>query len=92
MELSNKEISKLKAAAQHLEPVAFLGKQGVTAEFLLSVETALASRELIKLKFVAFKDERRELAAQIAEKTGSTVIMIVGHVAVLYRPKPLPTE
>ncbi len=89
MDLSNAEIRRLKAAAQQLEPVVFLGKQGVTSDFVKSVDTALASRELIKLKFGAFKDERRELAAQIAAQTGSEVIMVVGHVAVLYRPKPV---
>lgn len=89
MELSNAEIRRLKAAAQHLEPVVFLGKHGVTPDFLQSVDAALASRELIKLKFVAFKDERHDLAAQIASQTDSKVILIVGHIAVLYRPKPV---
>lgn len=92
MELSHAEIRQLKAAAQHLEPVVSLGKQGLTADWLQSVDAALASRELIKLKFVAFKTERRALAAEIAARTGSELITVVGHVAVLYRPKPLPIE
>jgi hypothetical protein len=41
--------------------------------------------ELIKIKFAAFKDERKSLAAEIAARTNSEVVWIVGHVAVLYR-------
>ena len=86
--LTSAEIRQHKAAAQHLEPVVFLGKNGITPEFLQSVNQALASRELIKLRFAAFKDERHELAEQIAAKTSSNLVTVVGHVAVLYRKRP----
>ena len=42
---------------------------------------------MIKIKFVSFKEERHELAAQIAEATDSALLQVVGHVAVFYKPK-----
>jgi RNA-binding protein YhbY len=36
--LTNREIRKLKAATQHLEPVARVGKGGLTEAVLQSVE------------------------------------------------------
>jgi len=89
MDLSNKEISHLKGRAQLLEPTVFLGKQGVTPAFLQSLDVALTHHELVKIRFSAFKDERREVAATIATQTASHLVMIVGHVAVFYRPRPV---
>ena len=86
--LTSGDRKRLKSAAQHLEPVVFLGKAGLTEDFVDSVAIALASRELIKLKFTAFKDQRHKLAAAVAARTGSDLVTVVGHVAVLYRPKP----
>jgi RNA-binding protein len=36
---------------------------------------------------VEFKEQKKELAPQIAEKTASHLIMRVGNVMVLHRPK-----
>jgi len=85
MGLSNPQIRKLKVLAQQLEPILHIGKSGVTDAFLASVEQALNDHELIKIRFAAFKDERKLLAAEIATRTNSEWMWIVGHVAVLYR-------
>jgi RNA-binding protein YhbY len=42
----------------------------------------------VKIRFADFKDEKKVLAPQLAEKTGSELIMRVGNVAVYYRAKP----
>src|ERR1700677_2253374 len=89
---SNPQIRKLKALAQRLEPVLHVGKGGVTDAFLKSVDEALASHELIKIKFAAFKDEKHELSALIAEKTSSFLVAQVGHVAVFYRAPVDPSQ
>ena len=84
--LSNSQIRKFKAAAQRLEPILKVGKAGLSAGFIASVNEALAQHELVKIKFVEFKDQKKELAPQLAEKTGSHLIMRVGNVMVLHRP------
>jgi len=90
--LTNPQIRKLKALAQRLEPVVYVGKAGVTDELLSSVEQALNDHELIKIKFTAFKDTRKPLAEEIATRTHSELVWIVGHVAVLYREQPDPAK
>lgn len=88
--LSNSQLRKFKAAAQHLEPMLKVGKAGLSDGFLRSVDTALAQHELVKIKFVEFKEQKKELAPQLAEKTVSHLIMRVGNVVVLHRPRPVP--
>jgi RNA-binding protein len=90
--LTNAEKRDLKARAQRLEPVVKLGHGGMSDAFLRSMEEALTLHGLVKMKFADFKEEKKELAPQIAERTGSTIIMQVGNVAVFYRPKPEAEE
>jgi RNA-binding protein len=89
---SNAVISKLKGLAQRLNAQLVLGKAGATDGFIQSLNAALAQHELVKIKFAAFKDERKTLAPQLAEKTGSHLVWIVGHVAVFYRQQPDPEK
>ena len=86
--LSNVRLRELKARAQHLEPVLRVGKAGVNDAFLKSVDEALNQHELIKIKFADFKDQKKELAPALAEKTSSQMVMRVGNVVVLYRRRP----
>ena len=86
--MTNPEIRKLKAEGQHLEPVVRVGKSGLTPAVLYSIQQALDTRELIKVRFDHDRDERDLLAGKIAEETGAALIMQVGKVAVYYWPRP----
>lgn len=86
--LTQAQIRELKARAQRLEPILKMGKQGLSPAFIKSVQEVLALRELIKVKFVEFKEQRKQLAPELAEKSGSFLVTLVGNVAVLYRKKP----
>ena len=85
--LTNPEIRKLKAQAQRLEATFKVGKAGLSESFLKSVDEGLAHHELVKVKFAEFKEEKKTLAPELAERTFSHLIMRVGNVAVLYRPR-----
>ena len=87
-ELSNAKKRELKARAQSLEPMVKLGHAGMSEAFLKSLDAALTLHGLVKMKFSDFKDQKHELAPQIAEKTASTLVMQVGNVAVFFRAKP----
>ena len=91
-ELTNPQIRKLKAIAQRMDASLRLGRQGVSDAFLKAVNEELDRHELIKLRFDEFKKQRRELAPQIAEKTGSQLIWVLGHIMVLYRQQPDPEK
>ena len=86
--LSSAARRDLKARAQRLEASVKLGHAGVTDALLQSLDTALSAHGLVKVRFGDFKDEKKTLAPQIAEKTGSQLIQRVGHVAVYFRAKP----
>ena len=86
--LNNPQIRELKARAQKLKPTLKIGKEGVSPGFLNALDDALKHNELLKIKFDDFKAEKKSLAPQIAEKTGSEIIMRVGNVLVLYRARP----
>lgn len=85
---TQREARQLRAKAQTLKIVLKLGKQGVTPSFLASLDEALTRHELVKVRFEEFKDARHELAPQLAGKTASHLITVVGHVAVLFRRNP----
>jgi len=85
--LAGAEKRKLKASAQRMEASLKIGKNGVSDAFLKSLDEELTRHELVKIKFADFKDQKKELAPQLAEKTASHLVMRVGNVAVYYRKR-----
>ncbi|MBM3876348.1 MAG: YhbY family RNA-binding protein [Verrucomicrobia bacterium] len=88
--LTGAERSDLRGRAQRIEATIHLGKAGVTEGFVKAMDSELTRRELVKLRFDAFKDQRKRLAPEIAAKTGSELLAIVGHVAVFHRKRAEP--
>ena len=77
----------LKSAAQRLEPLLWIGKSGATPAFLAALDQALGTHELVKVKFEAFKDQKKLLAPDLAERTHSRLVLRVGNVAVYHRAR-----
>ena len=90
IDLPNPELRRLKAAAQHLEPTVRLGKNGITGELLAALDVALEQHELVKVRFDSFKDQKRAQARELAARSGSHLVMEVGHVVVLFRQRRAP--
>ncbi len=86
--LTGAEKRTLKARAQRIEPIVKLGHAGMSEGFLKSLDEALTQHGLVKMKFTDFKEERKTMVPEIAEKTGSALVMQVGNVAVFFRAKP----
>lgn len=91
-ELTNRQLSQLKGMGQLLEPVLKVGHAGLSDGFIASLNQALNDHELVKVKFADFKEEKKTLSPEMAERTGSRLIMRVGNVAVLYRPNAEPEK
>ena len=89
--LSARERSHLKARAHSLEPSVLVGHGGLTDGVAVEIDRALKARELIKVKILADRDERDEIAAAISSRTDSAIVQQVGKVVVLWRPKPPET-
>ena len=86
--LTNSQIRKFKAAAQLMDATLKVGKAGLSEGFIRTVADELDRHELVKIKFAEFKEEKKMLAPLLAEKTSSHLVMRVGNVLVLHRPKP----
>ena len=87
LSLGNAQIRALKAQAQRLKATLKVGKEGLSPQFLAALDETLKHHELVKVKFAEFKEQKKELASQLAEKSGSHLVTRVGNVVVLYRPK-----
>lgn len=90
--LTSKDRKQLKSRAQRLDPVAHIGKAGLSPALIKAVDEALARHELIKVKFDGFKEQKRELAPELATQTASELVTLIGNVAVLFRKRPEPVE
>jgi RNA-binding protein len=86
--LNNATIRELKAQAQRMKATLKIGKEGIGPQFLAALDEVLKHQQLVKVKFDEFKEQKKELTPQLAQKSGSHLITRVGNVVVLYRPKP----
>jgi RNA-binding protein len=92
IELAGYQRRALRAQAHALEPLVHIGKDGLSEGALAGLDQALSTHELVKVRFVDHKDERKQLASEMAEKVGAALAGVVGHVAILYRPHPEPAK
>lgn len=83
--LTGEEKRSLKAQAHHLKPVVLIGRNGITDSLIEATAKALDDHELIKLKFIDFKEEKKELLEEIASRTASHVITLIGNTAIVYK-------
>lgn len=90
IELSSKQRKYLEKEAHDLQPVVIVGGAGLTDGVISMADKALADHELIKIKFNEYKDEVKELTAQLCEKTEATLVRIIGFTAILYREAEEP--
>ena len=86
--LSSSQRSYLRSQAHHLDPVILIGKHGITDGTIESINRVLEARELIKIKFREFKDEKLSLSDKIVELTNSQVVGVIGHTVIIFRQNP----
>ncbi len=87
-ELNGRQRRKLKSLAHHLKPVVQIGQKGLTDSLFKAVDKALSDHELIKVKFVDFKEEKHDLADEVVSETGAALVGMIGNIAILYRENP----
>ena len=78
----------LRGLTHGLKPIAHVGKAGVTDGVVQSVDEALATHELVKVRFLELKEQKDELSLEIAERTHSERVGLIGHLAILFRQHP----
>jgi len=83
---SGSERRALRARAQSIQPSAHIGQGGI-APVLPNILAAFTHTDLIKVHFDRHKEDKKALAAELAERTSSELVQVIGHNAVLYRPR-----
>lgn len=76
---------ELKALAQKLKPIIHIGREGASDNLIAALDQALADHGLVKVRFTEWKDQRKALSAQLAARTSSRLILLVGHTATFHR-------
>ncbi len=84
--------SFLRRKSHALKPVVMIGRQGSDERISEALDAALNSHELVKVRFVNFKAERRVLAQELALKVGGELVAVIGHNAVVFRQNRDPSK
>jgi len=84
----------LKGLAHTLKPTVFVGQKGAVASVVKALDEALDKHELIKVKFVEFKEkaQKEEILAVLEQKASAVRVGMIGHVATLYRQQKDPEK
>lgn len=90
LNMTSLKLRELKARSQRLQPVIRVGKAGLDTGVIQALDEALTRHGLVKVKLEAFKEEKKAMFAQLAERTGSRIILPVGHTVTLWRAEETP--
>ena len=88
--MKGKERAELRAEAHHLDPTVHIGQHGLTPAVITSLDDALRTRELVKVR-LGFKDDvikPKDVAKSLALATKSDVVQVIGRTATLFRENP----
>lgn len=87
--LNSKQRAALRGMASTIETIFQVGKGGISDTLISQTADALRKRELIKLRVLDNSMyTAREAAEEIAEKTGSEVVQVIGSRFVLFKRNP----
>lgn len=84
--LTSKQRARLRGAANKMDTILQVGKDGINHNLVRQVIDALNARELIKLRVLENSPvTAREAAFQLAENTDSESVQVIGTRFVLYK-------
>lgn len=85
-DLTKAQRNYLRKLANPLKPTVMLGKQGLTEQLLRKILQELEAHELIKVRYLEYKDEKQALTQTILDESGAALVGLIGNIAILYRP------
>lgn len=87
--MKGRERAELRAEAHHLSPTVHVGKEGLSANLITSLDDTLRTHELVKVKLgKSVEVKAKDAAAALALATKSEVIQVIGRTATFYRENP----
>jgi RNA-binding protein len=87
--MKGRDRAALRSEAHHLNPTVHVGKEGLSASLITSLDDILRTHELVKVRLGRNVDVKpKDAAASLALATSSEVIQVIGHTATFYRENP----
>lgn len=87
--MNGRERAELRAEAHHLSPTVHVGQHGLTPSVIGSLDDALRTHELVKVKLGNKGDVKpKDVANSLALATNSAVVQVIGRTATLFRDNP----
>jgi RNA-binding protein len=87
--MKGSERAELRSEAHHLDPSVHIGHLGITPAVVASLDDALRTRELVKVKLPKGSDVKpKDAAGSLAASTDSEVVQVIGRTATFYRENP----
>ena len=87
--MKGRERAELRSEAHHLDPTVHVGHLGITPAVVSSLDDALRTRELVKVKLAKGSEVMPKVAAgELAASTASEVVQVIGRTATFYRENP----
>ncbi len=84
--MTSKERAKLRGLANRVPSLYQVGKDGISENMVKQIDDALTARELIKGNVLENSMmSAREAAEELAAKTASQVVQVIGNKFILYR-------
>lgn len=85
--MTSKERANLRGQANSIDALFQIGKGGISDALIKQTDDALTARELIKLKVLreTCPNTPREAADELAQRTNSEVVAVIGGSIILYR-------
>jgi RNA-binding protein len=83
---------RIKRRLGYEEPTVWVGKNGVSEEFLKEVEKQLEKNEMLKIKILKSalgNDEAKQIAAKTAEQIAASLVEVRGHTFMLYKRRKI---
>jgi len=87
--MKGRERADLRSEAHHLDPTVHIGHLGITPAVVSSLDDALRTRELVKVKLPKGGEVKpKDAAGNLAASTESEVVQVIGRTATFYRENP----
>ena len=91
--ITSKQRSYLRSLAHNIDPLVYVGKQGVTENVVKELDNCLENKELVKVKLQEGCDlDPKVLANEMADQLGAEFVQAIGRKFSLYRQSSDPEK
>ena len=91
--ITGKQRSYLRGLANKIDPIVYIGKQNLTENIINEIDTALNTKELVKVKIQENSTLKpKDVANEMATKLNAEFVQAIGRKFTLYREAIEPED